>query len=201
MIPVRKFTIAATAFAAALAMPASAADTDGRFALRSLATLTCGQVVDTINARQGEDLQKLVDDLSLWLGGYLTHANRITQNTFDVVPFAVERDILAVIVNQCEGLPGDTSFEAATHGVLTSLSPLGVPALSPVLTGDTMIPLRQGIVVRVQERLIALGFLQGNADGIVGERTITAVTDFQKSRSMTVTRRLDIDTVLALLSG
>jgi hypothetical protein len=195
-------TIRAIGLALALGSPMSAlaADTDGRFALRSLGTLTCGQVVESVNALKGEELQSLVDQLSFWLGGYLTHANRVTPETFDIVPFAVERDVLAVIVNRCQTVPADTSFEAVTSEVVTGLSTLAVKGQSPVRSSEMMIPLRQSVVVQAQEKLIALGHLTGKADGEFGENTKKAVQAFQTSVELAATGKLDIDTVLVLLS-
>jgi hypothetical protein len=188
-------------FAMALPSFALAADADGRFALRSYATSTCGQVVAAINARKGDDLQALVNQFSVWLGGYLTHANRVTPETFDIVPFAVERDVLAVIVNRCQNVPPETNFEAVTAGVVTSLSTFAVKGQSPVRTGDMMIPLRETIVVLAQEKLISLGYLKDMADGDFGEKGQKAVQEFQVSRNMEATGRLDIDTVLTLLAS
>lgn len=191
---------AALTLAVALASPATAADTDGRFALRSLATLTCGQVVDAINARNGDELQALVDQLSLWLGGYLTHANRVTPETFDIVPFVAERDILAVIVNRCQSSQPETNFEAVTSSVVTALSSFAVKSESPVRTGEMMIPLRETVVMLAQEKLISLGHLKDKPDGVYGKNTENAVREFQTSMTLAASGKLDIDTVLALLA-
>ncbi len=184
-----------------VSVPAMAADADGRFALRSLATLSCGQVVDAIERSEGEDLQTLVSQLSIWLGGYLTHANRVTPDVFDIVPFGAERDVLAVIVNRCEQLPPETNFEAAAASVVSVLSSLAVPQESPLRNLEGILPLRESTIVRVQERLIALGHLEGAADGVVGPMTRAAIVAFQEARGAQNTGFLDIDGFLALMAG
>jgi len=195
------FVPAAIAVSLALASPGLAADADGRFALRSLATLSCGQVVGAIEQSEGEELQTLVSQLSIWLGGYLTHANRVTPEVFDIVPFAAERDVLAVVVNRCEQLPADTNFEAATASVVAILSEFAIPRESPLRSVQGIIPLRESMIVRVQERLIAMGHLAGTPDGVVGPATLNAIRAFQQSRGAADLVGLDIDALLALLAA
>lgn len=191
----------ALAMVAGLPMPAVAADRDGQFALRSLATVTCGQVLERVNTLRGDELQTLVDQMSFWLGGYLTHANRVTPETFDIVPFAVERDVLALIVFRCQSAPAEANFEAVTSEVVTSLSAYAVKDRSPVRSGEMMIPLRELIVVQVQAKLSALGHLKDAPDGVFGQNTEKAVQAFQAAIELPATGKLDIDTVLALLSN
>lgn len=196
----KRSIVYAVGIAAVFADPVLAADREGRFALRSIASVSCGQVLADINARKGVELQGYVDQLSFWLGGYLTLANRLTPGAFDVVPFAVERDVLAIVVNRCEGLPIETNFEAVAYAVIDSLEAFAVTSPSLVKSGDNMIPLREAVVIRLQERLIALGHLEQEADGLVGKNTENALREFQIARSMPETGKLDIDTVLALLA-
>ena len=184
----------------ALSAPALAADPDGRFALRSLATLNCGQIVATIEQSGAEELQALVTQLSIWLGGYLTHANRTTPDVFDVVPFGAERDVLAVVVNRCEQLPPETNFEATVAQVVALLEPLSVPSESPMRSFDGALPMRESMVIRVQERLIEFGHLAGSADGVVGPLTRQALQAFQAERGLDETAVLDLDVFLLLMA-
>jgi hypothetical protein len=196
-----RFSLAALSFALGVATPALGADPNGRFALRSLATLSCGQVISAIEQSKDEGLQAFVTELSLWLGGYLTHANRVTLGVFDIVPFGAERDVLAVIVNRCEGLPPDTNFEAVTAEVVSVLSAHAVTRESPLKSGEGTIPLREAVIISVQERLIALGHLKGVPDGEFGPKTLAALHSFQRSTEMSKSSALDIDTLLALLGS
>jgi len=180
--------------------PALAAGEDGRFALSSLATLSCGQVVGATEQSEGEDLQTLVSQLSIWLGGYLTHANRVTPDVFDIVPSAAEPDVLAVIVNRCEQLKPEASFEAATADVVGLLSTLAKSRESSVRLFDGVLRLRESVIVRVHERLIALGHLDGRAGAIVGPSPREVIRAFQASRESDAPEMLDIDGFLALLA-
>lgn len=194
-----RFSLAALSIAIGLATPALSADTNGRFALRSVATLSCGQVISAIAQSKDEVLQRYVTELSLWLGGYLTHANRVTQDVYDISPFAAERDVLAVIVNRCEGLPLETNFEAVTSEVISVLTALAVRSESPLNLVEGSIPLREAIVMKVQERLVVLGHLEGEPDGAFGQKTLAAVQAFQASIGAANNATLDIDTLLTLL--
>ena len=51
---------------------------------------------------------------------------------------------------------------------------------------------------RAQERLATLGYRPGRADGRMGERTATALRNFQRDRNLNATGELDEDTVDAL---
>ena len=51
----------------------------------------------------------------------------------------------------------------------------------------------------VQERLIALGYKPGRADGLVGPRTTAALTKFQEDNGLPVTGKLDEQTVSKLV--
>ena len=54
-------------------------------------------------------------------------------------------------------------------------------------------------VARVQQRLIELGYLEGDADGKYGEKTAAAVRSFQEAHGMSATGEADDATVSALL--
>ncbi len=181
------------------AVPAIGADTEGRFALRGFGTANCGQVVSAISERSANELQTFVDQLSLWLSGYLTHANRTTPDVFDIIPFGSERDLLAVIVSRCEKLPSDANFEATTAQVISVLSVHAVQNESPISYNPGMIPLRIAIIERVQQRLIELGYLSSSVDGLVGAETQSAIQAFRLSKNMNDDAKLDIDALLNLL--
>ncbi|MGN0801639.1 MAG: peptidoglycan-binding protein [Candidatus Faecivicinus sp.] len=55
-------------------------------------------------------------------------------------------------------------------------------------------------VAQYQQRLIDLGFLSGNADGIFGEQTAAAVAAFQQANGLSATGQLDDATKSALFS-
>lgn len=47
---------------------------------------------------------------------------------------------------------------------------------------------------RMQKRLIELGFLSDDADGIYGDNTAKAVSDFQTAEGLPATGKADVET-------
>lgn len=103
---------------------------------------------------------------------------------------------------------GNFSDEAPRHDVaidrfcvMTSrLSSAHVQALLRLL-GEIKLPTRLGYDSDLQQRLIDLGFLAGEADGDVGPQTTAAIRRFQEARSLPVTGEFDSATVESLSSG
>jgi len=54
------------------------------------------------------------------------------------------------------------------------------------------------MVVRVQSALMRMGFYKGDIDGVLGPQTRSALTNFQKSRGIGPTGRMDVDTLTGL---
>jgi len=87
-----------------------------------------------------------------------------------------------------KGLTPDVLVEAETE---ETLAPISVKReLKPLVIGLD--------VLAVQERLKALGFDPGPADGIYGNLTANGVSEFQKSRDLPVTGIVDSATVVVL---
>ena len=64
---------------------------------------------------------------------------------------------------------------------------------------DTRIALAQSDqVLRAQESLEAIGFAPGPVDGLIGPRTREAIREFQRSRNLSMTGELDVQTQTAL---
>jgi len=90
------------------------------------------------------------------------------------------------------------------------ISPLGVLALSVwLLTGTpadgqaTTAPATSAAAAKktiqlAQDRLLALGYLFGTADGVMGEKTTAALKNFQSAHGLPVTGQLDRKTLAAL---
>lgn len=69
--------------------------------------------------------------------------------------------------------------------------PVEAPAseAQPASTSDA--PLTSDEVIALQQKLKALGFDVGTADGKIGRRTVTAVRAYQASRAMPITGKID----------
>jgi outer membrane lipoprotein SlyB len=97
--------------------------------------------------------------------------------------------------NQVPGATASISTSAPPPGVADNMAPpppplQGVPP--PSIQPQAM------TLAQAQVKLKALGYPVGQADGIMGSRTHAQLRLFQKSRSISETGELDIDTVAAL---
>lgn len=174
---------------------AAAADAEGNFAIRGIGAQSCGAVVEAINGAGDEARAEIVLALSTWLGGYLTHANRVIAERFDAVPFVSDVDMLAIVVDRCEAAP-EALFETAAQDILAVLAPVGVGAMSEVAEVDDSVVLRVSTVQALQQALIDRGFLEGAADGVVGPMTRSAVQRFNADQGIDAGNTITIETVL-----
>ena len=91
-----------------------------------------------------------------------------------------------------ETVPGETAGPVVITAVPTATPAPGIatPAPLPTITPNTayknlQINSRGDQVRQLQERLIALGYLNGEADGAFGRQTYNAVIAFQKANGLT----------------
>lgn len=192
------FAGAALSLCTLQATTAMAADASGNFAVRSFGGQTCSAVVSAINDSEGEARADIVSALSIWLGGYLSHANRTAEQQFDVSPFVADQDVLAIVVDRCEKAP-DALFETAAHEIMVTLSAFGPKEMSPLADLQNAVALRVDTVVALQSSLIALGHLEGKADGVAGPATVAAVGKFNADAKIAGGDAITIETVLRLL--
>lgn len=189
----------------ALAAPcaASAADAAGNFAVRGVGGQTCGQFVELVGATDPQTKRDAVLVYESWLSGYLSRTNRGTPDTFDASPIVNSRDMLTLLLRQCQRQP-EALVETMAAGVIDALLPAGLSTQSELITvsdGERSRSYRQATVVRVQERLIELGHFQGSADGRFGPSSGVALQKFQESAGLEQTGFLDLDTLIRLLLG
>jgi hypothetical protein len=165
---------------AATTTGAHAADATGNFAVRGAASASCSAFLAAVDGEDQALRAEAVRTLTIWLGGYLTHANRVSENTFDIVPLASDQDVLAVVSESCRQAP-DQPVAIVAHAVMELLASLRVTNLSDIVVVAPDLPVRAPTVLAVQQRLIDLGFLQGNPDGVFGRNSLAALEAF-KSR-------------------
>jgi len=105
-----------------------------------------------------------------------------------------------------QGLTADGAAGASTLAALNSAlatpvptaAPTPVPTQSPSVTGVLKKGSRGDEVRALQEKLIALGYLSGSADGVYGNDTVAAVKDFQRSQGLTADGVAGASTLSAL---
>lgn len=129
---------------------------------------------------------------------YLFHTtDSDTEKLRRFIHAAIEAGYTLVTLNEMFGLPGNEVSE-----LKTPVKEHEVPALAPfALTPRTY---RKGDYAwqanLIQQRLEELGYLRGKPDGVYGDSTARAVSNFQKANDMKVTGKADPTTQDILFS-
>jgi hypothetical protein len=95
--------------------------------------------------------------------------------------------------------PGLTPTASPTPGSQSTPAPASASA-SPITTMPDEAHMSRADRVRVQERLLRLGYLKGNADGVFGPLTREAIRRFQKEIGAETTGRLTAEQASRLVS-
>lgn len=186
--------------ACCVALNVSAATTDGLFAARGTGAEVCESLGEPGDARREANHAAL----SVWIAGYVSHANRATQDRFDVSPI-VDNQVLAAIVAQFCSQNPTTLIENVVALVLEMTADGGQSAESDLIelrNQEMVATLRADALIEVQRALVAEGLLgQGDVDGAYGPRTRDALSAFQEQRSLTLTGLPDPITMLNLFTA
>lgn len=76
------------------ALSASAATNEGLFAARGIGAQACETISDAAEANRDANIAAL----STWIAGYVSHANRVTDDRFEVTPIVDNRVLAAIVV-------------------------------------------------------------------------------------------------------
>lgn len=189
--------LAMSTFLSVLATTSSAQDDQGQM-VHGMGALGCDVLVDTL---QGDQASEAATRLMAWLSGYVSHANRATTGTFDVVPYTTMEEFATVVARLCASNP-QAQVEAATGAALRMLTPLAVDGPSDAVeleSGDNRLIMRTSVLQAIQQRLIARDLLpDSSADGIFGAQTAEALAAFQEQAGLQVTGMPDAWTVFVL---
>jgi hypothetical protein len=195
----RSFAILLAGTSAAFGAAALAQDQQNVYFVRGSGALPCAEVIATVEGN-GPGLVALV----AWADGALSTVNRMRPDTFDILPFTEPPGLVTQLaVNVCRQRPQMT-FDMALVEVFAALESIRiVEQADPVrmVAGRAEVRLRAETLRRVQERLIALGHLQGSADGAYGPATGAALRKFQGTAKLPASGLPDVETVLRLLLG
>jgi hypothetical protein len=188
---------AAAALALAAAAPAYGADAEGRFAVKGAGGARCAVFVEAREARNEAALAAYQS----WMSGYLTAANRLSPETFDMIAWQGVGVLLAAIEGHCRRNP-DLPFHAAIGALVTALAPDRVTARSALVripAGETTLVIYEETLRRAQKQLADRKLYTGRVDGKFGDGTRRAIEAFQKSDNITVNGLPDQQTLFRLL--
>lgn len=107
------------------------------------------------------------------------------------IPYAVQQGYKLVTLNEMFGYP-----ENETKPLTKEISEYTVPELKPYDVKPVVYKQTSYAygVTLIQQKLIALGYLQGEADGVYGPNCAMAVTKFQQDNALPVTGEADVAT-------
>ena len=178
-------------------MPANAATEDGDFAVYGWGARDCNAIVAVLEGEQGAQAR---NQLAEWVSGYIAARNRVTDGVYDMTPVKSHISLVALARNICAN-NADQLFESVVAAMLTSFEALRIPEDSPVVSlsrNDRAITASETTLVRVQEFLIAEGFLDGSADGQYGPKTASAIEAWQEDTGLQTTGLPDVATLFLI---
>ncbi|ANK79459.1 MAG: hypothetical protein TEF_00650 [Rhizobiales bacterium NRL2] len=171
--------IASAAALAAAATPATAADGQGRFAVKGAGQVSCQKF---IQMRQNKDSREYAMTQG-WIQGYLTASNRHMPDTFDLTPWQSTELIATLIEESCQG-GSDARLAAMAGAVAQGLSEHRLDSNSPTqqfsVAGQNYV-MHKATIAQMQRRLQDMGAYNGAIDGSFGPNTQGAIQKFQSA--------------------
>jgi hypothetical protein len=189
-------TSLALALAFASVLPASAADTQNRFAIKGAGIAKCSKFVELYDQRANDTLL-----FAGWMTGFVTALNQQMPETFDLAPWQ-SSDVLLLLMRDLCGRNPDQQFFRVAAGLVGLLAPEKLTTLSEIVeakNGEHKASVPKDVMRRAQQKLKDQGFYKGNPDGSFGSGTQKAFEAFQKQQKITETGVPDQQTLLRLM--
>lgn len=175
---------------------ASAADVDGKFAVKGAGRKACS---DFLSARSAGSNDYLL--YAGWVEGFLSSYNQFQPNNYDITPWQTTELLMVLVAEQCTRSP-DSRILSVVNGLVKAFFAIRLSEESQILKvsydgRDTYY--YSEIIRRVKERLKYVSGYQGdvNSDAF-GAEEIRSIVEFQKAAGLNVTRILDQETLSAL---
>ena len=174
---------------------ASAADEDGKFAVKGAGKRLCSNFLLTAE-------QKSTDYYLYggWLEGYISAYNRFQPENYDVTPWQTTELLLALLQQDCENNK-ERHFLTVTNSLLKALFPIRLPAESALVAIDVNNAKSYfyvEILKRAKQRLIKMGYLQDLGSNDFDQATLDAFKHFQSDRGLAQTGVPDQNTLMNL---
>tara|TARA_R110002012_G_scaffold259737_2_gene441348 strand:- start:156 stop:755 length:600 start_codon:yes stop_codon:yes gene_type:complete len=174
---------------------ASAADKDGKFAVKGAGKRLCSNFLSAA-AQKSTDYYLYGG----WLEGYISAYNRFQPENYDVTPWQTTELLLALLQQDCENNQ-ERHFLTVTNSLLKALFPIRLPAESALVAidvSDAKSYFYVEILKRAKQRLIKMGYLQDLGSSDFDQGTLDAFKHFQRDRGLAETGVPDQNTLMNL---
>lgn len=175
---------------------AAASDANGNYAVVGAGAQSCA----SFKQAAADGGPQLINYIS-WLQGYVSHMNRSTAETYDVVPVSEPVAFANLVLRVCSQ-DDKQSFELAVLKTINVFAPLRVTTESPLVQiswNGKQLSVRQETIKTVQAKLLERGLYDSAVDGTFGPKTAEAIIAFQKSKNLPETGLPDGVTLANLL--
>jgi hypothetical protein len=180
-------TLCCAAALALTALPTAASDP---FAAKGPGRVSCDAFPTEYRARR---------DLAAWVLGYVSAANRLSPDTFDLAPWQTADVLLAQMAQYCGAFPQAHATDAIEE-LLDWLHQdrLAAPERPVALRADGAVTVIYPSTLRKVRRLLARA---GHAPRPTPEGLTAALTDYQAAQNLPQTGLPDTPTLLSLMQG
>ena len=192
-----RFTAAlCAAVVAAASFSTLAADADGRFAVKSAGGTRCAQFVDAVKQKDQQRVALYVG----WIAGYVSAANQLTPETFDLASWQDMRTLTALLSRHCDR-NADMRFGAAVAQMSNALKKDRLQTRSDPVVAEhdgKSVRIYAETIRRAQDALSELGMYSGSLDGKYSETFRDSLSKFQGENDLPVSGVPDQATLFAL---
>lgn len=188
----------ATTIALGTVTPATAATSDGDFAVYGWGARDCNTIIAVLGGDQEAQVRA---QLAEWISGYISASNRKDAGVYDVTPIKSHFPLVSLAQNICAN-NADQLFENVVAAIVGNYKAFELSENSPIATlshNGNSVNVNEATVRRVQEFLIADGKLaEGSADGQFGPQTAQAIEKWQSNSKLTVNGLPDMVTLFLM---
>ena len=179
-----------------VAAQAAADDAAGRFAVDGVGNRTCQQFTEALSGDR-----TLAVAFAGWTDGFISAANALGQETFDLTPWQTVEVILAKMKTYCTANPDDIYVDAVGK-LVSTLQPTRLTEASEIVQvawqGKAVFVYRS-VLERVRDRLRELGYDVAAEPGVYEGDFVQALLDFQRDTDLPATGLPDQPTLVGLL--
>jgi hypothetical protein len=180
----------------AVAIPASAADSEGRFAVKGAGITQCERFLEEWEGRSNAFYA-----YGGWIEGYLTATNQYLPETYDIAPWETTTLLAALLAEHCRKDP-EMPFVRAVRAMVAAIRDQRLLESSVLImadAGDQGVRVYREIIRRVQGQLAEEGLFDGEVDGLYTDATREAVRRYQAREAIEQTGLPDQATLTRLL--